>query len=360
MNASRDFATGVTLLWALRSPCNLNCQYCYFGTLEEARRRQNNRKLGELTHAPDNDISYDSIANFISSLNPGCVKRVFIAGGEPLQWQPILDVIRLLKAKGCEVIICTNGLALADFATTKAIVQAQVDAVSVSLDSFDAQYNDGLRRDPHGVGFRGVVAGISQFTKHRDAQKSGSKVGVYTVVTKENISHVASTARFVASLGVDYYIYQPISLSGEHDLYSRLALNKENEQEMRDIARELANSELRLALPNRRYLEILPTSICNNRRTVRSCFGGRDLFFIQPDGTVWDCPSCHKIAADAATNNFSVLTHSALELFGKDRRGRKTDCAHFSVDCVNMWQLMAFDEILRPHEREIKDLPMPA
>ena len=27
----------MTLLWALRSPCNLGCQYCYFGTIEEDR-----------------------------------------------------------------------------------------------------------------------------------------------------------------------------------------------------------------------------------------------------------------------------------------------------------------------------------
>ncbi len=29
--------TGVSLLWALRTPCNLGCRYCYFGTMEEHR-----------------------------------------------------------------------------------------------------------------------------------------------------------------------------------------------------------------------------------------------------------------------------------------------------------------------------------
>lgn len=28
---------GVTLLWALRSKCDLGCRYCYFGTIEDHR-----------------------------------------------------------------------------------------------------------------------------------------------------------------------------------------------------------------------------------------------------------------------------------------------------------------------------------
>jgi hypothetical protein len=73
---------------------------------------------------------------------------------------------------------------------------------------------------------------------------------------------------------------------------------------------------------------------------VAGCFGGRELFFIEPDGSVWDCPSSLKIAATPSGRLRSIRGHAATGLF--TAVSRCTDCALFSRDCVNMWPLMEF------------------
>lgn len=74
---------------------------------------------------------------------------------------------------------------------------------------------------------------------------------------------------------------------------------------------------------------------------VHGCFGGHQLAFIQPDGSVWDCPSRHKIAAIArAGTQRSIATHTAAELFPARANTGGCDCPLYSGDCVSMWPLV--------------------
>ena len=101
----------VTVLWALRSPCHLACRYCYFGDLEE-HRLSPPAGAGQLSHLSRDDAPIDSINAFLSSIGQSAVRRVFLAGGEPLNWPPALAIAGVLKDAGVEVIICTNGIPL--------------------------------------------------------------------------------------------------------------------------------------------------------------------------------------------------------------------------------------------------------
>ncbi|HLZ64168.1 MAG TPA: hypothetical protein VKR06_45140, partial [Ktedonosporobacter sp.] len=106
---------------------------------------------------------------------------------------------------------------------------------------------------------------------------------------------------------------------------------------------------LSLHLPHPGYLKrVLQTLMPGPLPVILQCFGGKDLFFIEPDGSLWDCPSCYKIAETPTTAHLSLQDHTAPFLFSPQRRQRKTDCSCFSQECVNMWQLMAFDQILAP------------
>src|SRR5258707_1339775 len=73
---------GVTLLWALRSPCNLQCQYCYFGTQEVPAPPH----VGALSHRGHRDLALNALLAFIQTCSSTMVRRVFLAGGEPLVW----------------------------------------------------------------------------------------------------------------------------------------------------------------------------------------------------------------------------------------------------------------------------------
>jgi hypothetical protein len=78
---------------------------------------------------------------------------------------------------------------------------------------------------------------------------------------------------------------------------------------------------------------------------VPGCFGGHTLYFIEPDGSVWDCPSSTKIAATPAQRRRSIKNADAGTLFAPPCSAAR-DCALFSVDCVNMWPLNGFSAML--------------
>lgn len=336
----------VTLLWAPRSPCNLSCEYCYFGTLDS---QTSTLPLwpGQLSHIGAHDLPLDRILAFLATCPPGLLGRVFVAGGEPLLWRGCLDMITALKGQGIEVVVCTNGQPLQDEEVTGSLLAVGVDAVSVSLDSYDAAYNDRWRTDRSGVGWRGVVNGVRVLLEARESRRVPCKVGMYMVVSALNVRHVLGTARFAAELGMDYFVFQPVSLSPAHPLYGTLSLNETHQDELTEEVNALSAAGLPLMLPDRTYVAmVLDVISTNGPGFVPRCFGGRDLFFVEPDGSVWDCPSSLKIAGTPASGRLSVRDCSAQELFSPARRARCTDCGLFSVDCVNMWQLMAFDAIL--------------
>lgn len=338
---------GVTILWALQSPCNLGCLYCYYGTLEDDLNRKQPLDISELSHVGYNDLTLESILKFIETINSKLVNRIFIAGGEPLNWKGAFEVMEELKNKNCEIIICTNGLPLLNENTSKWIIDNKIDAVSISLDSINFEYNDNWRIDKSGRGGQGVINGISKLIQLKKVSKSNIKIGVYCVVSKKNISHILDTCKFLNEIGIDYFIIQPISLTQDHKLYTELSLDETHIPEIKELIRSLLSSNVKIKLPNDKYFKLLVDTLPENSfYNIKGCFGGRDLFFIQPDGSVWDCPSIYKKRNTPQSEYLSILNQSADYIFSDSRRLKNTDCSVMSKNCVNMWQLMSFNEIL--------------
>jgi MoaA/NifB/PqqE/SkfB family radical SAM enzyme len=207
---------GITLLWALRSPCNLGCRYCYFGTPDIDRVRNRIPGPGDLTHSSLTDATRKQIIDFLETVPVGLIRRVFVAGGEPLLWPDVLPIVRQLKLLGSDVIICTNGLPLQQQQMCDALFDCDVDAVSISLDSVHAEYNDHWRTDKSGQGWDSVINGIKNILAIRRRRSHHAKVGIYSVVTRLNIGHIVDTATMCVDLGVDYFVIQPVSLEVDH------------------------------------------------------------------------------------------------------------------------------------------------
>ncbi|MDD9380429.1 radical SAM protein [Streptomyces sp. ZAF1911] len=328
----------VTLLWALRSRCALACAYCYFGTVEEHKVSPPNQ-LGVLSHIARNDLSASALMDFARTLDGSPVKRVVIAGGEPLDWPGALDLIQVIKEAGCEVVIATNGIPLTRPGVAERLVELKVDGVSVSLDSADPDTNDLRRPSRSGkTGHRDVVAGIRALLQARNARPA-PRVGLYTVVMRPAPHEITDMARFGAELGVDYYVPQPISLAPDHKLFDELAHTSDD---VPAVARELAQLHAEpqgLAVPDASSLLRFAAAISTqDSGRVRDCFGGARLFFAQPDGSLWDCPSDRRIAATPPERHRTISGGDARVLFAD--RPACTDCSLFSRDCVNMWPLV--------------------
>jgi MoaA/NifB/PqqE/SkfB family radical SAM enzyme len=337
----------VTLLWALRSPCNLGCRYCYFGTVEDHRGGPPTGP-GQLSHLSRTDLTFAEIDRFLTTIATSSVGRVFLAGGEPLIWPHAFAVVDTLKAAGVQVVICTNGLPLNRPEITGRILDLDVDGVSVSLDSADAAYNDSLRPSRTGThGWSDVVAGVRRLVAGRGHRRR-PKIGIYSVVTRSNVESVRDTAALAADLGLDYYVPQPISLAPGHPLHDELSLRPEDRPRVVAGLDRLYQAGLPLSLPDRSYVHRFAAAATTEPLGfVRSCFGGRNLYFIQPDGSVWDCPSHYKISATPPSRRRSIRGATAAEVFGPQDQASCTDCHLFSRDCVSMWPLMGFDSFLR-------------
>ncbi|MGH8902238.1 MAG: radical SAM protein [Egibacteraceae bacterium] len=336
----------VTLLWALRSPCNLGCRYCYFGTVEEHRLTSPDQP-GQLSHISRGDLSFADIEAFLRTIGDSAVKRVFLAGGEPLIWPHTLTVVEILEAAEVQVVICTNGIPLNRPEISERIVAVGVDGVSVSLDSIDAKYNDRYRPSRNGIqGWSDVVSGIRRLIDAR-ADQPVPRVGLYTVITRCNIPAVREVAAFGSELGLDYYVPQPVSLAPAHPLHDELSLRENDVPALIAALDDLYQAGLLIRLPDRSYAHQFVTAITTHTPGfVTSCFGGHTLFFIEPDGSVWDCPSSSKIAATQPSRHCTIRGRHAAELFGTTRRTCANGCDMFSKDCVNMWPLMGFDRLL--------------
>lgn len=331
-----------TLLWALRSPCSKGCRYCYFGTIEEHRLTPVTQ-VGQLSHLHHTDVNPAEVLAFARTLPASRIRRVFLAGGEPLRWPTIIPVIRVLKEGGLQVIVCTEGTPLNRPEIAQALVELGVDAVSVSLDSVDPIYNDRLRPSRNGKdGWKEVVSGITSLIAARGGQ-TRPRVGIYSVITNENLADVEAIPELAEQLGCDYVVPQPLSLTPDHALFS-MSLTREHVPELlaRLAAVDAAPSPVHL--PAAPYPQQFATAISTPLTEVTGCFGGRDLFFAQPDGTVWDCPSSHRIAATPPGRHRSIRGADARALFGQ--AAGCGDCAVFSTDCVAMWPLMDFGSII--------------
>ncbi|MEV7006663.1 radical SAM protein [Streptosporangium sp. NPDC051022] len=335
----------VTLLWGLRSPCNLGCRYCYFGTIEEHRLLPVTA-VGALSHLSRNDLSAEQILAFAATMADSPVLRVFLAGGEPLIWPPIMDVIAVLKDAGVQVVVCTNGIPLNRADTVNALLKLGVDGVSVSLDSTDPAYNDAWRPARNGRdGWQQVVDGVRALLTARAAAASAwPKVGLYSVITRRNLPDITAVPALAAELGCDYAVPQPIALATDHALHGELALTGEHEADLTERLATLYGARLPVQLPPASYPARVSAAVTAPTGLVKRCFGGNTLFFVEPDGSVWDCPSSLRIAATPPERRRGIVGADAGSLFAPT--GCAADCALFSTDCVNMWPLMDFTRVL--------------
>jgi MoaA/NifB/PqqE/SkfB family radical SAM enzyme len=240
------------------------------------------------------------------------------------------------------VIVCTEGAALNRTGMAQALAGLGVEAVSVSLDSADPAYNDWLRPARNGKdGWEQVVSGIRALIAARGG-RTHPRIGIYSVITNQNLADIEAVPRLAGQLGCDYFVPQPLSVAEDHDLH-RMSLTGDHVPELLARFAALREAPSPLHLPGVRYPEQFAAAISKPLASVTGCFGGRTLFFAQPDGTLWDCPSSHRIAATPLCRRRTIAGADARELF---RPGSECgDCALFSRDCVGMWPLMDFGQI---------------
>jgi len=205
-------------------------------------------------------------------------------------------------------------------------------------------------RLPNLAGACASIGGVRQLLAARGTADV-PKIGFYAVITHRNIPAIVQVAELAAHIGVDYFVPQPVSLPPGHRLQEELSLRPGDCAAVTAALTTLYRRSLPVTLPATDYADWMAASIGTEELlSVKGCFGGHTLYFIEPDGSVWDCPSSYKISATPPRRRRTILGQRAAELFGPARSSCPSDCALASRDCVNMWPLMGFGRIIAPQD----------
>ena len=128
----------------------------------------------------------------------------FVHGGEPLIAPGLFDVLDAIRAarsgRPAVVHLLTNGLLLTE-RMTRRLVDAGVRSISVSLDGATAETNDAIR---DGGRFEAIVANLRGAVEVRRAAGADLRLGISTVVMRENVGELEALADLAAGVGVDW------------------------------------------------------------------------------------------------------------------------------------------------------------
>ena len=161
--------------------CNNHCRHCVQG---DKREKFGNKSLEKITQ----EIK---MASKVS-------KELVITGGEPTLHKDFLEIVRLARQSGFELVnLQTNGRMLyyKEFCTE--IIKAGVNSFTVALAGHCDKLHDFITTS------RGSF--VQTVEAVRNLKSLGQYVAINSVVSKLNYRYLPQMARFFVMLGVDQY-----------------------------------------------------------------------------------------------------------------------------------------------------------
>ena len=171
--------------------CNHKCAICaQWGESGYNARKDTPKVAGE--------VPVETYMKVIDELAPKKV-HVYITGGEPFLYEPLVPLVNYMKQKGLKVQIVTNGVGLEKNAET--IVKNGWDMICVSFDG-PKEIHDKCRGVPGA--FETAVKGISAIQKVKKEQKKRKPIiFVLTTISKNNQYTLLDTVKEAEKLKPD-------------------------------------------------------------------------------------------------------------------------------------------------------------
>jgi radical SAM protein with 4Fe4S-binding SPASM domain len=166
------------VVWNITWRCNLRCKHCYIDAMPKARLRElgTEQMLGIV----------DQVAEIRSPL-------LIVSGGEPLLREDFYSIMKYAAGKGLRLALSTNGTLITEEVAEK-LRETGFVYIGVSIDSHEPRWHDEFR----GVkgAFNAAIQGL------RNAMNAGIPVGLRTVITRFNATHVPQVVELAVRLGV--------------------------------------------------------------------------------------------------------------------------------------------------------------
>lgn len=273
---------------AVTSRCPVGCSGCY----------QSATRDGE-------DVSRDDLAKTLDALARAGVFTVAFGGGEPALRDDLGRIASMARARGLVPVVTTSGLGMT---RERALSLGDFAQVNVSHDGVDGGY----------ASVRGVEGASMADRAIATLTRSGVRVGVNHVLTRDNVGRLADTARHVRSLGaceLQLLRYKPAGRAASVEYLARRLSPAQVETlgaTLEAVAREHENvMSVRVDCA---LVPLLRASIKDVSALARfgvfGCEAGRHLGAVRRDGSVTGCSFVFGSGAPGAREDFPVRWES--------------------------------------------------
>lgn len=291
--------------------CNLRCQHCITHAPEKTLRRTARSMQPWLFDALDEALQAASYFGFSH-------------GGESLlspDFEKLLKRIRSARhGRPYDVHLLSNGMLLHPDKIEQ-LVELGVSSLAVSLDGGTAETNDEIRA---GCDFEKVLHNLRHAVGLRRAQNLDLRIGVSTVVLRENIDELPVLAQLVCELGLDWL---KLEEGYPANLFSAQSLLRPDGNRVREAVKKVRA----IVEPNGVILvdHLAPPSGCPcqatlgdalsefratddfaNRTCFRPCRAAWDIACVDPDGAVHVGDYASKPIGSLFTTSFVDLWNS--------------------------------------------------
>lgn len=181
-----------TASFHITKSCNAKCKFCY-ATFDDIKQRQ---------------LPIDDAKIVLDKLNHAGLKKITFAGGEPLLYKKLPEVISYAKKIGLTTSIITNGKLLTERFLSEN--SQNLDWVGISIDSLNPEVNKAIGRGVFGVFEYNRIMMI--------ADKFGLSVKVNTVVNKFNQHETIKD--FIEAWNIKRWkVFDTLKVEGQNDYW---------------------------------------------------------------------------------------------------------------------------------------------
>lgn len=237
--------TPESICWNITHYCNEKCKFCYRDKISQ-------------------DLSLEENMKILDNMLQSGVKKITFAGGEPLLYPGILELIQYAHDRGAITSLTTNGILVTDELLEKC--EGILDWFTLSLDGPDPETQTKMTR--HKGHYDNVVRILSTINE----KKLSIKVKVNTIVSNINKEDVIRMVPFMKAYGIDRWkLFQFVPLRGD-------ACVNQEAFEISDLEYKKVWEEVQQLLKQYNIQEIASTS---SREVIENSY-----FVVFPNGDV--------------------------------------------------------------------------
>ena len=284
------------------------CVACYYP--EEGR-------VGTLEWSQD---AKDSLEQLLRERDIGFA---YLEGGEALLHSQFWEIADFFKDSGVKTVLLTHGLTMSP-ELARQIIAHNIKGVQMSINylpQFPSRLTQEIRMGSDGR----VLDAIRILDEAR--QGYDLRIGICTVITRENLPYIAKMGETLQQIGVNYFKPQPYHTSQP----GRLKLRPSDVQSLSEQLRQLAALQTdKFHIPSDIYLKTLANPGLYGSAQTANCPVPAGLICVSNDWIVRPCQG------DLAWNDPGMS--ATISDFSRIPSGNY-QCRYLNTNCVSMWDM---------------------